>query len=345
VSRSRTERRLLDGDFASWCAAHPGAQIDLFAGAQRLHTLLAPADLPLANRDALLGWARLQFSHYFGPAAQAWPMTSWVRGSERGVCALAEPDGLARLQATATEHRVRIRSLRPSWTLAPHDTARCAVLDGDMLTLLERQNGCLVGLQQQLTTPHLLTEMGEMPLHDASALLTRPVPTGGPDFIPRSPPLRLLMWAWAATATAACVLMALQAQALRDEAERLDAQARVLQQLDRPRPMARATPSDAVQRGRAWAVVRQLQIDWATRWPLIERALPPDLQLTALDMDARTLRLEGTAPAADAVTQLVDRLADQADPAEEVVLTRLQTQDSDRMLRFEVIRRSAGAPR
>jgi hypothetical protein len=272
-------------------------------------------------------------------------MTSWLNGSERGVCALTEPEALTRLQATAAEHRVRIRSLRPSWSLAPHDAPRCAVLDGDMLTLLERQDGRLVNLQQRLAAPDLQEELGELPRWDASALLARPAPPGGPDFVPRPSALRPLMWAWAGTAAAACVLVAMQALAQRDEAERLAEQARVLQKLDRPRPPARTGAADTAQRARAWAAARQLQTDWASRWTVLERALPPDLQLTALDIDARALRLEGTAAAADAVTQLVDRLALQADPAEEVVLTRLQSQDSSRDLRFEVVRRSAGAPR
>ena len=40
---------------------------------------------PLADEAALLGYVRLQFTHYFGPAAQAWPLAAWAvwRGRER----------------------------------------------------------------------------------------------------------------------------------------------------------------------------------------------------------------------------------------------------------------------
>ncbi len=76
-----------------------------------------------------------------------------------------------------------------------------------------------------------------------------------------------------------------------------------------------------------------------------ERALPPGVQLSTLDLDRQALRLEGQAAEAEAVTRLVDRLALQAAPGEEVVLTRLQRPDgAAEGLRFELVRR-AGGPR
>ncbi len=111
--------------------------------------------------------------------------------------------------------------------------------------------------------------------------------------------------------------------------------------------MRAPTPNPAA-RSRTWAAARQLDTDWAARWTELERALPPGLQLAALDLDGKTLRLEGQAAAADTVTQLVDRLALQAAPGEEVVLTRLQRPDmpgDSALLRFELVRRAAGGPR
>lgn len=351
MSRSRTERLLLaaDGaavdaqgktwpDFAAWCAAHAGARVELLAGPQHMHSLLVPEDLPLADEPALLAYARLQFTHYFGPAAQGWPLAAWAGGA----CALADLD-LAALKATAAAQRVGITSLRPSWTLLPPSDGDWAVVDGDLLTWLRRRDGRLVELQQRHADQALLQELKSTRIEQAHALLTAPHGQPGPDFIAQPTRMRPLLWAWAATAAAACVLVAVQAQGQRDEAQRLAEQAAVLDRLARPAAVTRTPAPNPAARSRAVAAARQLDTDWAARWTALERALPPDLQLTALDLDSKTLRLEGQASAADAVTQLVDRLALQSAPGEEVVLTRLQRPDAAAdagQLRFELIRRT-----
>ncbi|WP_457356096.1 PilN domain-containing protein [Roseateles sp. P5_D6] len=344
MSRWRTERRLLAADFADWCAAHPGARVELFVGAERMHSLLVPEDLPLADEAALLGYARLQFTHYFGPAAQHWPLAAWPRGA----CALAD-GSLAELQATAAAHRVRIVSLRPSWTLAPAQDGGTAVIDEGLLTWLRGEDGCLVELQQRHVDDELLKELAGAHIAHARDLLAGPGGQPGPDFIAQPSRARPLLWAWAATAAAACALVAVQAQGQREEAQRLAEQSAVLDRLARPAPAAKPAPPNPAARGRAWAAARQLDTDWPARWTELERALPPGLQLAALDLDAKTLRLEGQSPAAEAVTQLVDRLAMQAAPGEEVVLTRLQRPDAPTAtpadagpLRFELVRRSGG---
>lgn len=357
MSRSPTERLLLSAtglvdasgqawpDFPAWCAAHAGARVELLAGPRQMHSLLLPDDLPLDDDAARLDYARLQFSHYFGPAAQAWPLAAWAQG----VCALAEGDAAA-LQATAAAHRVRLLSLRPSWTLAPARDGSLAVQDDTLLTWLRRENGRLVELQQrhvdadEPATGQVLPAQGLLAAQDGQP---------GPDFIARPPRARALAWGWAAAAAAACALVAVQAWDQHGEAQRLAEQATLLDRLARAAAPARPASAPApAARSRAWAAARQLDLDWPARWTELERALPPDLQLAAMDLDARSLRLEGLAPAADAVTQLVDRLALQAAPGEEVVLTRLQQPDAAAPaaagtagLRFELVRRSGGSLR
>jgi len=150
----------------------------------------------------------------------------------------------------------------------------------------------------------------------------------------------------AATAAAACVLVALQVQGQREEGQRLAEQATLLDRIARPVSNAKARMPNPAARNRAWAVARQLDTDWPGLWTDVERALPPGLQLATLDLDRQTLRLEGQAGEADAVTRLVDRLAMNAAPGEEVVLTRLQRPEppADASgLRFEVVRRTGAA--
>ncbi|MBI3347305.1 MAG: PilN domain-containing protein [Burkholderiales bacterium] len=350
MSRSRTERLLLaaDGavieaqgqawpDFAAWCAAHAGARVELLAGPDRMHSLQVPDDLPLADEAALLGYARLQFTHYFGPAAQHWPLAPW----DGGACALTDADGLATLQASAAAQRVRITSLRPSWTLVAPTDGDTAVIDEGMLTWLRWRDGRLAELQQRHVDDELLHELQGARVIQAREALGHPGRQPGPDFIPQPSRMRPLMWAWAATAAAACALVAVQAQGQHEEGLRLAEQAAVLDRIARPAPTTPTKAPNPAARARAWAVSQQLGTDWAALWTDVERALPPGLQLAALDLDHQALRLEGQAGDPDAVTRLVDRLTLQATPGEEVVLTRLQRPDAagDAGLRFEVVRR------
>jgi hypothetical protein len=330
--------------FADWCAAHPGTRVELLAGPDRVHSLRVPDDLPLPDDAALARYARLQFSHYFGTAAQHWPLA--VDG--RMACAWAEGD-LDALKADAQARHVELSSLRPTWTLVPASEAQAAVIDGELLTWLRQQDGRVTDLQQRPADADLLQELGSQRPVDSRELLTRHVPRRGPDFITQPPAGRALVRAWAAAAAAACALVAVQAQGQHEEAQRLVEQAAVLDRLARPAVAApaKAAPSNAAARTRAWAVVRQLDTDWATLWTEVERALPPGVQLLALDLDRQTLRVEGQASDADAVTRLVDRLAMQAGPDADVVLTRLQKPETGadlNSLRFELVRR-AGGPR
>lgn len=332
-------------EFAAWCAAHAGARVELLAGPDRIHSLLVPDDLPLPDDAALTRYARLQFSHYFGPLAQQWPLA--VAG--RMACAWAEGD-IEALKADAQAHHVRLMSLRPSWTLVPASEAQAAVVDGDHLTWLRQQGGRITDLQQRPADAELMQDLGGgvRPL-PSRELLARSLPHRGPDFIPQPPAGRALIWAWGAAAAAACALIGIQAQGQHEEAQRLAEQAAVVDRLARPAAIStvKAKAANPASRLRALTVARQLDNDWATLWTDVERALPPGVQMLAIDLDRQTLRLEGLATDADAVTRLVDRLAMQAGPEEEVVLTRLQKPETGvdlNSLRFELVRR-AGGPR
>ncbi len=185
-----------------------------------------------------------------------------------------------------------------------------------------------------------------------------------PDFMPAPVRPGGLIWLWLLVAVVVLAALAVQALALREQAQGLTEQAFLLERLTQQsaaavKPLAGRAKSD-LQRQQVWAVAHQLDADWVGRWTALEQALPPGLQLQALEMDGKKdgqmLRLEGLAPSADPVMQLVDRLALQAREkagasGSEVVLTRLQRPESgDKsgaevpgLLRFELVRRRAAA--
>ncbi|MEJ6005727.1 hypothetical protein WG899_09225 [Paucibacter sp. AS339] len=155
-------------DFESWCAAHPGQQLRIWVGGAWVHNVSVPADMPLADAQAVKAYARLQFVHYFGAAAQDWPLALWQAGSgpaagQRHAVALQEQGGLslAALSHTARAHRVRILSLRPAWShalaiaatldqaWAKAECSGLALLEGRMLSWLRLSKGQLVEVQQR----------------------------------------------------------------------------------------------------------------------------------------------------------------------------------------------------
>jgi len=186
-----------------------------------------------------------------------------------------------------------------------------------------------------------------------------------PDFMPAAQKPGLWMWAYLLLAALCLGLLLLQQHQLRLQAQQLEEQWLLLDQLSAQSAAARGTAamraskdaSNTVNRtpelqARAWAITAELRPalgqDWGSRWQAVEQALPPGLQLQAMDLQGRTLRLEGSALEADRVMQLVDRLALQARsvPGSEVVLTRLQKPEGQAEglageLRFEVVRRQA----
>jgi hypothetical protein len=181
----------------------------------------------------------------------------------------------------------------------------------------------------------------------------------------------VLMWVWLLIAVAVLLAIAWRWQDLQSQRAVLAEQAGLLNKLaglesrDGGGGTGSAAPvSAADQQRRAWGLHAQLSPmqgeDWASRWLAVEQALPAGLQLQALEMEGASLRLEGLAPTADLVMQLVDGLAMQTarqpgtatatvvNPRQEVVLTRLQrpegaaeAADAGNALRFEVVRRPA----
>lgn len=180
-----------------------------------------------------------------------------------------------------------------------------------------------------------------------------------PDFMPAARKPGLWMWAYLLLASLCLGLLLLQQHQLRLQAQELDEQWQLLDKLARGTAKTRG-PVDAISSGnkapelqaRAWAIATELRPaldkDWGSRWQALEQALPPGLQLQAMDLQGGSLRLEGSALEAERVMQLVDRLALQARsvPGSEVVLTRLQKPEGQAEgmageLRFEVVRRQA----
>ncbi len=175
-----------------------------------------------------------------------------------------------------------------------------------------------------------------------------------PDFMPAPQRVGWGMWVYLGLALLSLGLLVAQQLQLRAQARELDAQWLLLDQLSAgaaggPSKSAAATPGPEMQ-ARAWALADELRPpmgkDWGSRWQAVEQALPPGLQLQAMDMQGPLLRLEGSAQDAERVMQLVDRLALQARslPGSEVVLTRLQKPEGPNdaaanELRFEVVRR------
>jgi Tfp pilus assembly protein PilN len=170
------------------------------------------------------------------------------------------------------------------------------------------------------------------------------------------------MWAWLLVAVGVLLALGWHWRALQDQRMVLFDQAALLNQLAAAelRVAGNAPPANSADlQRRAWSLQAQLSPkpgdDWASRWLTVEQALPAGLQLQALEMEGASLRVEGLAPTADLVMQLVDRLATQAasgiGPSHEVVLTRLQRPEGaaeaaeSNALRFEVVRRRANGLR
>jgi hypothetical protein len=104
--------------FAAWCVRHPGARADLvLAGALTHHLAVNDAALPLVDEADVADYARQQFVHYHGSAAQDWPLAVWADGSLYVACALHGLD-LATLRADAAQHGVHIRRVQPGWAVA-----------------------------------------------------------------------------------------------------------------------------------------------------------------------------------------------------------------------------------
>ncbi|WP_273599362.1 hypothetical protein [Roseateles albus] len=178
-------------DFEQWCAAHPRQQVRIWVGGAWVHNVSVPADMPLADTQAVRAYARLQFVHYFGAAAQAWPLAVWSQGTQRNAVALQEQAGLSlnALTSAALTHGVRILSVRPAWShalaqaaatdsvWAQAESSGLGLLEGRMLSWLSLARGKVVDVQQRYL------DQGDAP--ELQSLLQRLQPASGNSHAPK----------------------------------------------------------------------------------------------------------------------------------------------------------------
>jgi hypothetical protein len=153
--------------FDAWCQAHAGQACSLLLSAWLVHELLTDGAPVPASDQARLAHARGVLQHYHGEAALTWPLAAWQSGGRHGVSAL---HGLAlpALQDSARRAGVRLRAVRPAWSLALATAlqqapalaraaaGRLLVVDGVMVSQIDLSRGALTGLQQRrLPTPTL----------------------------------------------------------------------------------------------------------------------------------------------------------------------------------------------
>ncbi|MDY0748832.1 hypothetical protein SNE35_30315 [Paucibacter sp. R3-3] len=152
--------------FADWCASHAGQAADVIVSARLLHELVCEPGLPLDDEAALQTYARQLFSHYFGAAAQRWPLAGWRAGSRRGAAALHGLDWAALQQAT-DEADVDLRSARPAWApllqrLAREQaTAALAWVEGSLLSWVVLKAGDVAAVRQQRLVEPTLAALAE----------------------------------------------------------------------------------------------------------------------------------------------------------------------------------------
>lgn len=123
-----------------WLAAHAGGNVRLVLSGTLTHQLVVtdPA-LPLEDHETLLAWARHQFVHYHGPAAEHWALAPWLTHTQRGASAAHGVD-LDALLRSAEAQRVRLRAVQPWWAVA----LQAATLEAPTLALAEHADLWLV---------------------------------------------------------------------------------------------------------------------------------------------------------------------------------------------------------
>jgi len=165
------------GDFCAtpwpqWLAEHPGTAIDLVVSNDLQHQLVCDPDLPLGNGAAVQAYARQQFAHYFGNTGLNWPVADWHANKHCGATALHGIDWAA-LQLAAKMSAVRLRSVRPAWSLAlawqsqrepgwlsaPH--AAFAWIEGTLLCWVRLKDAVCVSVQQLRLAQASLDSLGQ----------------------------------------------------------------------------------------------------------------------------------------------------------------------------------------
>lgn len=123
-----------------WLSAHADGNVRLvLSGALTCQMVVSDPLLPSESSEALLEWARHQFVHYHGPAAQRWTLSTWADGPRRCASAAHGID-LDALERAASAHGVRVRAAQPWWAVALQSATR----EAPTLALAERAELWLV---------------------------------------------------------------------------------------------------------------------------------------------------------------------------------------------------------
>jgi hypothetical protein len=164
----------LDADGAATLAALPGGTaVDVIVSARLLHELVCEPGLPLHDEPARQAYARQMFGHYFGAAAQRWPLASWAAVNQQGASALHGLDWPA-LAQTAEAADVQVRRVQPAWapllqrlmvdepdwSRAP--AAALAWVEGQVLTWLVLRDGQVQQLRQLRLPTATQAALGEL---------------------------------------------------------------------------------------------------------------------------------------------------------------------------------------
>jgi hypothetical protein len=306
-------------DFADWCATHPGQACRVLLSSEWLALITSDPALGLRTREDLQAHARTQFEQYHGSAARDWPLRVWQTGAGSGATAV-QGGVLARLQAAAAAHGVRLLSVQAAWTVAAaqHTLAKPALLlllaEGSLVTAIASVQGQTqrVALRRCPQDPaqkaaweaDLRAEWGlgddcpsrwmEAPNGATSTADWAPLrSTADNDFQVTAPARRLPVLAAVA---AACMAIA---AALDTHAAWQAAQAAqdALDEAMLASPARTSADSRTAANGEVEAaVLATLRQPWPAVFKASEAATRAQLHWLLFDHDGRALRLEATAP-------------------------------------------------
>jgi hypothetical protein len=145
---------------ADWGAAVAGSDVRVVLSGRLTHQLVvSDPSLPLDDADSVLAWARHQFVHFHGAAAEGWGLAAWHLDGQRGVSAAHGIDMQA-LRQQAAEQKIRLRGVLPWWSVALPLAADAApalatarhgelwIVEGTHVTRLVCAAGRLADIQQ-----------------------------------------------------------------------------------------------------------------------------------------------------------------------------------------------------
>lgn len=361
---AKPQRLLLSAgaaEFEAWCREHRGGAVELVLGLPLLHELVVDRSLPLADEDALRGYAQQQFAHYFGASSQRFALAPWRVGDAAGVSALHGLD-LAALQAQATAAGVRIVAARPAWAVwlaslsaeQRAGTGRLVWHEGERALVITLERGQVRALQPRRIAS--LSDLGDGALlalgTPADELRPQPgPPIPSPDFLVRGHARSALAWPLAATGALVLATSAWgtwQSHAGLELAQEARRHAVALRPVATSRPVVRraAEPQNkAAQEARML-----LAAPWEPLLTRIETAGAEAKSIAWLGLDANAsrgeLRLEGLTPDKLLALQLAEQLGGTAG-WQQVVLSRFSTAETGLVgQRFEItakFRQEAGS--